>query len=141
MCGLKSAGQADTKRMRRDDMEVVKKNGDVIQVRLTENVKWEVCETGIQEPLGNFPSRELAFDYASNIAKTKKGSRVELVLEPDAADAKESLLDDALEMSFPSSDPISVDSGITRIEVAPEMVDAGTDHQNSHTIVSRKEDK
>jgi hypothetical protein len=45
--------------------------------------------------------------------------------------AKEMLLDDALEMSFPSSDPISVSSGITRIEVAPEMVAAQTDHQNS----------
>lgn len=43
--------------------------------------------------------------------------------------AKETLLDDAVEMTFPASDPISVDSGITRIEVAPEKVDAHTDHQ------------
>ncbi len=48
--------------------------------------------------------------------------------------ARECLLDDALEMSFPSSDPISVNSGITRIEVAPDMVDASTDHQNSLLI-------
>ena len=48
--------------------------------------------------------------------------------------AKETLLDDALEMSFPSSDPISVSSGITRIEVAPEMVAAQTDHQNSQSV-------
>jgi hypothetical protein len=41
----------------------------------------------------------------------------------------EILLDDALEMSFPSSDPISVSSGMTRIEVQPDMVDAKTDHQ------------
>ena len=43
--------------------------------------------------------------------------------------AKETLLDDAVEMTFPASDPISVDAGITRIEVAPEKVDAHTDHQ------------
>ena len=43
--------------------------------------------------------------------------------------AKEALLDDAVEMTFPASDPISVSSGITRIDVAPEMVDAHGDHQ------------
>jgi len=43
--------------------------------------------------------------------------------------AKETLLDDAVEMTFPASDPISVDAGITRIEVAPDMVDAQSDHQ------------
>jgi len=45
--------------------------------------------------------------------------------------AKETLLDDAVEMTFPASDPISVDAGITRIEVAPETVDAHTDHQHA----------
>ena len=45
--------------------------------------------------------------------------------------AKEALLDDAVEMTFPASDPISVDSGITRIEVPPEKVDAATDHQKT----------
>ena len=48
--------------------------------------------------------------------------------------AKETLLDDAVEMTFPASDPISVDSGITRIEVPPEMVDACTDHQNAKNV-------
>jgi hypothetical protein len=48
--------------------------------------------------------------------------------------AKETLLDEAVEMTFPASDPISVDSGITRIEVAPEMVDACTDHQNAKNV-------
>ena len=48
--------------------------------------------------------------------------------------AKEALLDEALEMSFPSSDPVSINPGITRIEVAPETVDASTDHQNSLSI-------
>jgi hypothetical protein len=46
--------------------------------------------------------------------------------------AKETLLDDGLEMTFPASDPISVDSGITRIEVAPDMVNAQEDHQHAH---------
>lgn len=45
--------------------------------------------------------------------------------------AKEVLLDDAVEMTFPASDPISVDSGITRIEVAPEKVAAQGDHQHA----------
>lgn len=45
--------------------------------------------------------------------------------------AKETLLDGGLEMTFPASDPVSVDAGITRIEVAPEMVDAQGDHQRA----------
>ena len=48
--------------------------------------------------------------------------------------AKETLLDDAVEMTFPASDPISVDSGITRIEVPPDMVNASTDHQNAKEV-------
>jgi hypothetical protein len=48
--------------------------------------------------------------------------------------AKETLLDEAVEMTFPASDPISVDAGITRIEVAPEMVDAKQDHQNAGKV-------
>lgn len=48
--------------------------------------------------------------------------------------AKESLLDDAIEMTFPSSDPISVSAGITRIEIAPDKVEAQTDHQNTNSI-------
>ena len=61
-------------------------------------------------------------------------------LADEAIDEKvkvaETLLDDALEMSFPSSDPISVSSGITRIEVEPDMVDAKTDHQHILAIES-----
>ena len=48
--------------------------------------------------------------------------------------AKETLLDEAVEMTFPASDPISVDSGITRIEVPPEMVNASTDHQAAEKV-------
>jgi hypothetical protein len=46
-----------------------------------------------------------------------------------AEQAAEELLDDAVEMTFPASDPISIDSGITRVEVSPDMVDASMDHQ------------
>jgi hypothetical protein len=55
--------------------------------------------------------------------------------------AKETLLDEAVEMTFPASDPISVDAGITRIEVAPEMVDASTDHQNAAKVAANTDGK
>lgn len=54
--------------------------------------------------------------------------------ESDNDKANETLLDDAIEMTFPSSDPVSVSPGITRIEVPPEMAAARTDHQNSQTV-------
>ena len=60
-------------------------------------------------------------------------------VETEQDQAKETLLDDAIEMTFPSSDPISVDSGITRIEAAPEMAAARIDHQNSQTIKAGNE--
>lgn len=53
--------------------------------------------------------------------------------------AKETLLDDAVEMTFPASDPISVDAGITRIEVPPEMVNASTDHQHAKAVEASTE--
>lgn len=53
--------------------------------------------------------------------------------------AEQTLLDDAVEMTFPASDPISVDAGITRIEVAPDMVDAGRDHQHASSIEASNE--
>ncbi len=55
--------------------------------------------------------------------------------------AKEILLDDAVEMTFPASDPISVDAGITRIEVAPDKVDASTDHQNATQVAANTNGK
>jgi hypothetical protein len=54
--------------------------------------------------------------------------------------AQETLLDDAVEMTFPASDPISVDSGITRIEVPPEKVDAARDHQHAKEVEQHTED-
>jgi hypothetical protein len=60
--------------------------------------------------------------------------------EPREQVAKETLLDDAVEMTFPASDPISVDAGITRIEVPPEMVEASSDHQNASAIEVHNEE-
>lgn len=54
--------------------------------------------------------------------------------------AKETLLDEAVEMTFPASDPISVDAGITRIEVAPEKVEASRDHQHAVAIAAHNEE-
>lgn len=126
-------------------MEIDQKSGVLIQIRQICETQWEVNETGTQTPLGTFETRDKAFDYATDISKSKPGSRIELAVEPNEKiakeNAKETLLDDALEMSFPSSDPISVNSGITRIEVAPEMVDAGADHQNSQSIEPAKKEK
>ena len=59
--------------------------------------------------------------------------------QPQGDAAKETLLDDAVEMTFPASDPISVDAGITRIEVAPDMVDAGRDHQHASAMEANSE--
>jgi len=126
-------------------MEIDQNSGVLIQIRHVTDTQWEVNETGTQTPLGTFETRDKAFDYATEISKSKPGSRIELAVEPSEKKAKENakatLLDDALEMSFPSSDPISVNSGITRIEVAPEMVDAGVDHQNSQSIEPAKKEK
>jgi len=54
--------------------------------------------------------------------------------------AQEALLDDAVEMTFPASDPISVDSGITRVEVPPEKVAASIDHQAAASIEAHNEE-
>jgi hypothetical protein len=60
--------------------------------------------------------------------------------ETPAQIAKETLLDEAVEMTFPASDPISVDAGITRIEVAPEKVDAHSDHQHAAKVEQSTEE-
>ena len=59
--------------------------------------------------------------------------------EPTESVAQEALLDDAVEMTFPASDPVSVQSSITRIEVPPEKVDASTDHQAAISIEAHNE--
>jgi hypothetical protein len=54
--------------------------------------------------------------------------------EPREAVAKETLIDDAVKMTFPASDPVAIESSITRIEVPPEKVDASSDHQHAAAI-------
>lgn len=58
--------------------------------------------------------------------------------EPQAQ-AQEHLLDDGLEMTFPASDPVSVDAGVSRIAVAPEMADAHDDHQHAEQVAQSTE--
>lgn len=55
--------------------------------------------------------------------------------------AQEALLDDAVEMTFPASDPLAVQTSITRIEVAPDMVDASHDHQHAQEIEAHEQQK
>jgi hypothetical protein len=43
------------------------------------------------------------------------------------------LLDDALELTFPASDPTSVASGYSRIKSLPELPPANIDHQINPT--------
>lgn len=54
--------------------------------------------------------------------------------------AEQTLLDDAVEMTFPASDPISVDAGITRIEVPPEKVQASLDHQHTGSFQAHNQE-
>jgi len=54
--------------------------------------------------------------------------------------AKETLIDEAVEMTFPASDPVSIDSAVTRIEVPPEMVAAHVDHQHANQIEPKIEE-
>lgn len=108
----------------------------VIKVQQAPNGQWDVNEKGFEKPLASFDSESMAITYANDIVGTKQGSRVEQGGKPEQGVADEALLDHAIEMTFPSSDPISVSSGITRIEVKPEKVDAGTDHQNSNAVES-----
>jgi hypothetical protein len=54
--------------------------------------------------------------------------------------AEEVLIDDAVEMTFPASDPLSVTSSVTRIEVPPEMVEASTDHQLASAMEAHNEE-
>ncbi|MYM31308.1 hypothetical protein GTP58_23510 [Duganella sp. CY15W] len=54
--------------------------------------------------------------------------------ETPAEQARETLLDSGVEMTFPASDPVSVDAGITRIEVPPETVNAHDDHQHAAKV-------
>lgn len=54
--------------------------------------------------------------------------------DPGNKAAEEALIDDAVEMTFPASDPPAIASSVTRIEVAPDMVDASKDHQGATAI-------
>ena len=92
----------------------------------------------LQQAFGVTTVRELA-----NLNFIKWASAIATLASEEQAlpqeKAKEELLDDAVEMTFPASDPISVDAGITRIEVPPEKVDAQTDHQHAAKVAESTE--
>jgi hypothetical protein len=80
----------------------------------------------------------------ANLKFVKLATAIATLADEDESDnekAKEALLDDAIEMTFPSSDPIAIEPNITRVDVAPEKVDARTDHQNSQSIEPAQEHK
>lgn len=77
--------------------------------------------------------RELANLDCINLARAIV-ALAEVEQSPEKTEAEEKLIDDAVEMTFPASDPVSVASSITRIEVPPDMPPAQLDHQNSPTI-------
>jgi hypothetical protein len=87
----------------------------------------------LQQAFGVTTVRELAsLNFIKWAAAIATLAAEEQMLPQDKA--KEELLDDAVEMTFPASDPISVDAGITRIEVSPDKVDAHSDHQHANKI-------
>ena len=92
----------------------------------------------LQEGLGVSTIRELSqLKFVTHAVAIEMMASVE---RPAGIGAKETLLDDAVEMTFPASDPISVDSGITRIEVAPDKVDASRDHQGAGAIAAHNQE-
>jgi hypothetical protein len=113
----------------------------VIKVKQAPNGQWDVNENGFERPLATFDSESMAITYANDVVGSKAGSRVESGNKIEQGMADEALLDSAIEMTFPSSDPISVSSGITRIEVQPDKVDASKDHQHSNAVESGSEKK
>lgn len=60
--------------------------------------------------------------------------------DDDGTPPDEELLDDAISLTFPASDPISVNSSITRIEHPPELPPAREQHQNKAVIDKHMED-
>lgn len=93
----------------------------------------EQCAAALHQAFGVYTIRDLAdFKFARWAA-----ALTALADEEGAAaqeQARQGLLDEAVEMTFPASDPLSVDAGVTRIEVAPDMVDAQGDHQNAGRV-------
>ncbi|WP_206076927.1 hypothetical protein [Massilia horti] len=65
---------------------------------------------------------------------------IRLMAEVEAIPVEERMLDDAVEMTFPASDPLAVDSSVTRIEVVAELPDASTDHQHACAIEAHNEE-
>ncbi|WP_156116576.1 hypothetical protein [Massilia sp. 9096] len=93
----------------------------------------------LREAFGIHTIAELASLRAVKLARAIR-VMADAETDPIGDVAKEKLLDDAVEMTFPASDPLSVDAGITRIEVPPEKVDASSDHQHATAIEAHNEE-
>lgn len=98
----------------------------------------EQCAAALHQAFGVYTIRDLA-----NFKFARWAAALTVLADEEGAAAQEKaqqgLLDEAVEMTFPASDPISVDSGITRVEVAPEKVDAQTDHQHAKLVEAQLE--
>jgi regulator of protease activity HflC (stomatin/prohibitin superfamily) len=93
----------------------------------------------LREAFGIHTIAELAGLRAVKLARAIR-VMADAETDPIAEVAKEKLLDDAVEMTFPASDPLAVDASITRIEVPPEKVDASSDHQHATAIEAHNEE-
>jgi hypothetical protein len=80
------------------------------------------------------PREEKLLDHALKATFPASDPVAELPVQEaptEKQQAEECLIDSAVEMTFPASDPISLDpNSITRIEKAPDAVNAHEDHQN-----------
>lgn len=81
--------------------------------------------------------RDLANMECVNLARAIV-ALAETECTPAKEEAEEQLIDDGVEMTFPASDPVSVASSVTRIEVPPDMPPARLDHQNTQSIKTVK---
>jgi hypothetical protein len=95
--------------------------------------------TALEQAFGVRTVAELANLRVVRYARAIK-MMAEAEAEPREEAAKETLLDDAVEMTFPASDPLAVESSITRIEVPPDKVEASTDHQGAAAIKAHNEE-
>lgn len=102
---------------------------------------------GIDEEKADALSRALGIETIGELARSpvvQYAMAIHALADCEDMSSKEKaedmLLDDAVEMTFPASDPISVDAGITRIEVPPEMVDPGHDHQHAQSIEAHNQE-
>jgi hypothetical protein len=60
------------------NMEFDQKGKTAFNVSLGKNNKWDVSETGFDKPLASFDTETNARNFARDIARSRKGFRLEL---------------------------------------------------------------